>query len=798
MRWLPGLLLVVVQPVFAGQAADIARAIRENTFDRDECYRVRDVTLVKEDIRIYLTDGHLIFSKPVAGRRMAAVFTADVEGGDGEVLLLPPDRAERRSLAGYIDTPNLNEHFRAALLLFTGDEYDRLKSEMTRSPTNKKAPEVGALLDEEWGPVLRNLGDSYQARLVLDLLNPPGRRPELFAAVFNSINHGNFDISFDPTAQEQIIAGRLATRNNALFFDVWTSFPCRSYRRNPTPVLPDVALRDYRIEATLEPDLNLSAITRVKVKPNVDNLIATTFDIAPQMELSAVTVDGAPAEVLQRDSLRLNATRGGNNVFLVMPAQPLRAGREYEFEFHHAGRVIYDGGDRVFYVSARGNWYPMQGTQFATYDLRFRYPKDLDLVSAGEVVENTTEGDWRITRRRTSSPIRTAAFNLGEYAHARLERGGYTIDVCANKALERALRPKPQTVTVPDAPGLGRTRRTMESLSHTTITPPAPDPLARLESLAGEVASAMEFMTSKFGPPALPHLTVSPIPGTFGQGFPGLIYLSTLAYLKRLPGPVSAAAEPQDLFFQDVLQAHEVAHQWWGNRITTGSYRDYWLMEALANYSALLYLEKSKGTREMDVMMDSYRTGLLAKGDTEHTVESAGPIVLGTRLLNSLEPRAWRAVTYGKGSWIVQMLRRRMGDEKFFAFLAELAKRYDGKDLTTEAFRLIAAEYLPPKSDDPKLETFFDQWVYGTGIPTLALNYSVKGKAPALRLVGTLTQSDVDEDFSVLTPIEIQVARGRAITQWVRSGSTPTTFTVPLKQPPLKVLLDPRHAVLRR
>ena len=113
MRCLAGLFLLAAS-LLAGTAADLARAIRENSFDRDECYRVRDLTLTKEDIRIYLTDGHLIFSKPVAGRRIAAVFTADVEGGDGEVILLPPDRAERRSLAAYIDSPNLDEHFRTA------------------------------------------------------------------------------------------------------------------------------------------------------------------------------------------------------------------------------------------------------------------------------------------------------------------------------------------------------------------------------------------------------------------------------------------------------------------------------------------------------------------------------------------------------------------------------------------------------------------------------------------------------------------------------------------------------------
>ena len=179
-------------------------------------------------------------------------------------------------------------------------------------------------------------------------------------------------------------------------------------------------------------------------------------------------------------------------------------------------------------------------------------------------------------------------------------------------------------------------------------------------------------------------------------------------------------------------------------------------------------------------------------------MESAGPIVLGPRLENSLEPRAWRVITYGKGSWMMQMLRRRMGDDRFLAMLAEVLKRYDHKEITTEEFRETAAEFLPPKSDDPKLETFFDQWVYGTGIPTLKLTYHVKGKAPSLRLVGTVTQSDVPEDFTAYVPVEIQVARGRTITEWVRSGSDPATFTVALKQPPLKVTLDPHYAVLRR
>src|ERR1035437_4135224 len=184
LAWLLPLLL------FGGTATDIARAVRENSFDRAECYRVRDLVILKEDIRVYLTDGYLIFSKPVAGRRTAAEFSAEVEGGDGEVILLPPDRAERRSLAAFIDAPNLDEHIRAALLLFTGDDYEQLKSQMAGTPANRKAPEIG--------PVLRDLGTSYQVRLTLDLLAGPARANRLFTGMFRSTKLGNFDLIYDP------------------------------------------------------------------------------------------------------------------------------------------------------------------------------------------------------------------------------------------------------------------------------------------------------------------------------------------------------------------------------------------------------------------------------------------------------------------------------------------------------------------------------------------------------------------------------------------------------------------------
>jgi len=481
----------------------------------------------------------------------------------------------------------------------------------------------------------------------------------------------------------------------------------------------------------------------------------------------------------------------------VTPAVPLRAGRDYEFEFHHHGNIIHDAGDRVFYISARANWYPSNGLQFAMYDLKFRYPRDLDMVAPGDVVEDASAGDWRTTRRRTSASIRMAGFNLGNYTRVRVAKGGYVVEVFANHSLEaelqRRLRPP-----LPLPPPVLRGRR-QAAAAELPVIDPAPSPTLRLELLASEVASALQFMASKFGEPALPSLTVSPIPATFGQGFPGLIYMPTLAYLQeRTPGRIPVQPQQQDAFFRDILPAHETAHQWWGNVVTSAGYHDYWLMEALANYSALLYLEKRKGTRSLDDVLQSYRSDLLLKSGSGLEVDAAGPIVLGTRLETSAEPRAWRAITYGKGSWILHMLRRIMGDDRFWAMLADLRRQYERKEVTTEEFRSLAARFLPPRFDDPKLEAFFDHWVYGTGIPALKLSYAVKGKAPALKVTGTITQTGVRPDVSVMVPVEIQFSGGKPVVQWVPASGEPTTFSVAVKRQPSKVLLDPHGSVLRR
>jgi aminopeptidase N len=129
--------------------------------------------------------------------------------------------------------------------------------------------------------------------------------------------------------------------------------------------------------------------------------------------------------------------------------------------------------------------------------------------------------------------------------------------------------------------------------------------------------------------------------------------------------------------------------------------------------------------------------------------------------------------------------------------LGEVARTKKYSTLSTEEFREIAAKYLPPKSEDPKLENFFEAWVYNTGIPVFRIQGSVQGKPPKLRVRGTVTQSDVPEDFTASVPVEVTVA-GRKVRQWVLTSGESTQFTMDVTGTAVKVAPDALGSVLSR
>lgn len=791
-----------------GALISLAQELKEAGLDPEACFRVRDFQYRRAEARFYFTDGVLIFRKPVRGLRTAALFVASEDIGDAEVLLIPPNKMERRSLSAFTQSPNLDEHFALAAFLFSdgsGEKWLEQLQAIEQGKSNsggsaKSSPERGLVLAEKWNQTIRNLGSSLEPRFLEDLSNTAGAKSGFFFSAISGKTLGNFDLYFDPRGSEELMVGQLVGEAESRRYNFWTHFepkrPAGTEARR-APEAPFVIER-YQVEAEIGDDLRLRAKVKMTLRARQDNVKVVPLTLSPLLEVTAARWNNQDREVYQRDAVRASLLRASSvESVLVGLQEPLAMGTRGELEIEQEGSVFRPAGNGVLYLSTRANWYPQMSMQAAPFEAVFLHNKTLTLVCPGQRMERMM-GERKQTTCKVENPVRLFGFNLGELVVNSVKRGNFEVEVFANKRLETALERMPQTIVMappPLGPAMGRPRR-VEFPALIPATPPA-SPLARVPEMTEDIAGALEYFAGLLGPPAMNKLVAAPIPGTFGQGFPGFLYLSTLAYLEDRAMPAPERAEWQNRYFRDLLQAHEVAHQWWGNLVTFDSYKDEWLAEALANYSALLYLEKRRGPKAVETVLESYKQRLLTTGASGKAQEDSGPVVFGMRLQYS-NPEAWRTITYDKGTWILHMLRGRLGDAAFVKMLGQLAHDFAAKPMRSDDLRRVAASFLPKDAPDQQLESFFETWVYGVGVPTLELSSTVKGVAPKARVVITLKQSGVGEDFSVDVPVEITLPRGQRLVRWIRSSDGEETIELPTGAVPLKVQLDPHHLLLHR
>ena len=98
-------------------AVALYRELLNPVFDAKDVYQVREVSIMMEDLHISISDGTIAFVREVNGHITGAMFE-----GAGEVLLVPPNRAERTSLALFTGSAVLEQRFQSAYLRFAYDK----------------------------------------------------------------------------------------------------------------------------------------------------------------------------------------------------------------------------------------------------------------------------------------------------------------------------------------------------------------------------------------------------------------------------------------------------------------------------------------------------------------------------------------------------------------------------------------------------------------------------------------------------------------------------------------------------
>jgi aminopeptidase N len=196
--------------------------------------------------------------------------------------------------------------------------------------------------------------------------------------------------------------------------------------------------------------------------------------------------------------------------------------------------------------------------------------------------------------------------------------------------------------------------------------------------------------------------------------------------------------------FSRGLIAHELAHQWFGDKITCGTWKDIWLNEGFATYLSALVIENLDGLNAFVTQKASMVNFI--------TSNTSGNLYLTDAQLTDVGRIFSSRLSYNKGAMVLEMLRFKMGDTAFFQalrnYLADSNLAYDYA-VTTDLKAHLEAVY------GQSLTEFFNDWVYNQGYPTYTITAQNWGLGQA-RLVINQTQSHPSVSFFEM-PVPIRV-----------------------------------------
>ena len=753
--------------------------------DGANVYAVHDLTLRRDGVTFTFTDGQFAFLQPVEGRVTGAVFS-----GRGHIFAVPPDPEERASIARFLRVPLIDTEFWQAYLRFDEGTAEELHDGLT---AQKAAASSNPDLANEWNPIIAKLNPNSSPRALEGIL-ASAPAPYFYAAV-NSTSFGTFDVVLDERRYEDVLFGQPRHANGADFFDVWTSYTAENAR----PYLRDFTATDYATDTTIGDDLTLIGTTTLQLRCLTGGERVLEFELSRFLQVQTVADgDGHPLDFFQNaDMRRQEIARRGNDLLFVALPQAAVAGQQLELRVSYRGSVVEDDGNGVYFVGARGSWYPhLSGSDdFASFDLKFRWPKRLTLVATGKEIESGADGNEKTARWRSTQPISVVGFNLGEYAVESIH-GDPLIQLFANQQLEQGIADqlRQRALTAPGFAGA------FHSL---------PNPAAVLKQLGTKLLDSVHYYEELNGAFPFSELDVSQIPGSFGQGWPGLLYLTTFVFLPPEAQQQVGLTERTQEQVQELVPFHEVVHQWWGNVQVPASYRDVWIEEGMADYQSLMYDEKRNPSKHaLQEWLLRYRDALLVKEpDTGKTVEQSGPLDFGYRLDSSKTPGAYRIIVYEKGAWVMHMLRMMLRDprkenpdEQFEELLKNTLSDHRFQTLSTAQLEDEVQRLMSPSMDlenSRSVDWFFDEWVRQTGIPEYNLNFSVTPRDSRFLIEGSLEQRDVPGVFTERVPIYGVASNEKifSLGSVVTTGAT-TRFRFTSRFRPLRLAIDPEHTIL--
>ena len=787
-----------------------------------------------------LESGTVHFLAPVGGRTIGAVFL-----GHGTLRLSPATPAERHQLALQLDAggdfQGLTDSFDELVLLF-GDDTDREIA--AAAPVRSGAPDAHAKqVYERW--LDRQRSDFHlnlQLRVLRDLLNHPGLTSGVFLALLAGKTLPPALVAVDPDGAGGLVGGlRLGAESSLLYVSephrggIWYLSAPRgavaggAHRGAPRPQLARAL--HYWVATSVPRGTDLGGVTTIRFSVLAPGLRVLPIQLMPRLRIAEAAYGPAPSPPPPSadaepepapDSIRAaavvqeEAKEDGADAAVVFP-EPLAKGAEVLLRIaYHGDTVLQDAGDKNYVVGARDSWYPSLGTfaEPAPFDLTYRVPAGNQVVSVGRLVSTRALGQQSVSAWKTDGPVRVAGFNYGQFKELQQHDQDSGIDL--------------QVFTNPGTPDIIRTiNAILESSGSRELSGLGVDgefnaaPQATLghvntarlaEAAMADGVNACRVFTTYFGPLAEKHVAITQQSQfTFGQSWPSLIFMPYISFLDSTQRQRLGLTGAKD--FVDKVGFHELSHQWWGHLVTADSYRDVWLEEGFAEFSAALAVQHTQGWPAYLRFWREARKEIFARPPHSAIASvDAGPLTQGFRLATERSPYAYQALVYEKGAYVLHMLRMLMWDagdpapdRRFIAMMHDYAATYAGKQASTADFQQVVERHMAPAMNaagDGKMDWFFRQWVYGAEVPRYVAELHLESAGGEVHVKGKVTQEGVADDFRALVPIYLELDRGRfvRVAQLPMVGKATVPVDIAMKPPskPRGVQINTRAEVLAR
>jgi hypothetical protein len=756
-----------------------------------EAVSVNNFELKRNAASFRLKSGTVCFTSAVQGKVTGGVFV-----GDGEMLLAAPTPSEAASLKLLTKGTDFDETFDRMVLRFTDSTYDDIKKAGSAA---SGGCDPGLLKDSQ-NTTRHKLKDNLEARILEDVLsNEPGG---LFVAFVHGKRYNDKErFAIDPHSSSDQVSLMTFDENK---LGIWAGFGLAGIPQSR------IHIDRQQLDTTIEKSANLIGKATTTFVSQINGLRVVPFDLFPTLRVSSVTADGQALPFIQED-------KNDDADFAVIVPKALAAGEKYTITTTYAGKdAVRNEGGGNYYPVARDSWYPNNPNgelgEYTSYDMTFRIPKGMKIAATGSLVSESNDGGQNVTVWKSDAPQTVAGFNFGRFKlqEVKLTNPEYLVQSFANDEppdwVKSLLRATSSDQDLPMMHGIDSESAPQVAMGNMNTT-------GMIKHALAEGQVSIQLYTDYFGPTPYKRVALTQQTAcSYGQSWPGLVWLPICSFFDATVRH-NLGVDFGDRGYWKVVAPHEVAHQWWGHTVGFRSYRDQWMSEGFADFSASLFLQMAyaKDPKMFLTFWKDERDTLTEKNKEGFRAIDVGPLTMGYRLNNSKAGfNIAGDLIYPKGAYILHMIRMMMWDaqtrdQNFKALMHDFVTTYSGKAASTEDFRAMVEKHMTQDMDvdgNHRMDWFFNEYVYGTALPSYQMDSSFDKDANGdVILVFKATQSGVDNNFRMVIPIYLEMADGRIVNlgRMRMVGNTSADHRVPLKglkTPPKRAMLNYNYDVL--